>query len=122
MNISSVSGMNSASFRMDNTANNVANVNTPDFRPQRVEQVETAPAAPAPAAQAPAAARAPATAPTDTYEPGTGTAAYNAGTNERPDLANDMTNMVADRNAYEANAQTVRAQANVAGTAIDLMG
>ena len=111
MNISSnapISGMNAASLRQDNIAHNVANVNTPDFRAQRIEQTETV--------SRPAQAQA-----TDTYEPGSGTAAYAAGT-DRPDLARDMTDMVTVQNAYTANAESARVQNEVAGTAIDLVG
>jgi flagellar hook protein FlgE len=107
--------MNAAQLRMDNIANNVANVNTQDFQPQRLQQTETAPPASAPAAR-------------DTYEPtaaaqavGAGTEVYSAGT-ERPDLARDMTDMVTQRNSYEANAQTARVQNSVIGTTMDLLG
>jgi flagellar basal-body rod protein FlgC len=106
-----VSGMQAAQLRLDNTANNVANVNTENFRPQRIEQAETTRQT-QPAAQP---AR-------DTFEATTaGTAAYNAGTTE-PDLARDMTDMVTERNTYSANAAAIRAQDEVTGTTIDLVG
>jgi flagellar basal-body rod protein FlgC len=109
-----VSAMNAAQLRLDNTAHNVANVNTENFRPQRVEQAETTRQAQQPAQPA-----------RDTFEAtaagaNAGTAAYNAGTTE-PDLARDMTDMVAERNTYSANAAAIRAQDEVTGTTIDLV-
>ena len=111
--------MNAASMRMDNIAHNVANVNTQDFAPQRLQQTEAAPAARSGAA-------------VDTYEPtstaaaqsrnvGTGTEAYAAG-NEQPDLARDMTDMNTQRNAYSANAQVTRVQDSVIGQTLNLLG
>jgi flagellar hook protein FlgE len=117
MNISSassLSGMQAASLRVDNVANNVANVNTQDFRPQRIEQTETASAR----------------AGRDSYEPGTaarvdrasgnGTEAYAAGRQE-PDLARDMTDLTTQRNAYSANAAAAGVQNETARTTIDLV-
>jgi len=111
----SVSGMAAASLRLDNTANNVANVNTQNFAPRRIEQTETA------AARAPRQAQA-----RDTYEPttearGTGTEAYAAGTQER-DLARDMTDLATQRNTYDANLRTARAVNETVGAVIDLAG
>jgi len=124
MNISApASGMNAAQLRMDNIANNVANVNTQNFEPQRLQQTESAPAS-ARGAAAPAQ---------DTYESttgggaelnrnvGTGTEVYAAGT-EQPDLARDMTDMTTQRATYEANAQVARVQNSVIGTTMDLLG
>jgi flagellar basal-body rod protein FlgC len=101
--------MSAAQLRLDNTAHNLANANTQNFRPQRIEQVETT--------------RQPQTVqqPRDTFEPtNAGTAAYNAGRGEQ-DLATDMTDMITERNTYSANAATIRAQDEVTGTTIDLV-
>jgi len=113
MNISSsaaVSGMEAASLRLDNTAHNVANVNTREFKPQRLAQAETAQSTQQ--TQTPRGA--------DTYEAGAGTRVYSAGT-EQKDLAQDMTDLKTERNSYAANARTVQVQNEVLGTTIDLV-
>jgi len=120
MNISSsapVSGMKAASLQVDNTAHNVANVNTRGFAPHRLEQAETVQRTQdAQQAQTPRGVQTGA----DTYEPGAGTRVYSAGT-EQPDLARDMTDLTTERNSYTANARTVQVQNEVLGTTIDLV-
>ncbi|MCL2220106.1 MAG: flagellar basal body protein [Chitinispirillia bacterium] len=127
MNISApVSGMNAAQLRMDNVANNVANVNTQGFEARRLQQAETAPAqATAAPQQDTFESTTTGTTATTAAQPsqtvGTGTEAYAAGA-EPPDLARDMADMATQRNTYSANAQATRVQNSVIGQTINLLG
>jgi flagellar basal-body rod protein FlgC len=113
MNVSSttqVSAMRAATYRLDVTAHNVANVNTRGFRARRAEQTEVA-GGPDRAGGAP-------------RERGTGTRAYDAGTERagQPDLNKEMTDMVTERNTYKANARAERVRDRMAEETINLVG
>ena len=90
----SVSGLRAAMLHQDNTAHSIANVNTAAFVPQRLNQSETHPS---------------------------GTAVTGAKP-DTPDLNGDMTDMITNKHTYSANLKMIKAQDNMMGELIDLVG
>jgi len=91
---SSVSGLKAAVTRVDNTAHNIANTNTDDFKSQRLVQSE-------------GAAK-------DTVE-------LSAVGQNAQDLTQDITNLMSDQHSYGANLKMISMKNDMVGTTIDLV-
>ena len=97
-----LSGMQASSFRLDVTANNVANVNTPGFSESRVVQTDIAPQGVRIAAlsSVPNADR----------------------TTSNTDLAEQMVALKTDSDSFTANAKVFKVKDRMLGTLLDMMG
>jgi len=91
---SSVSGLRAAVARVDNVANNVANVNTEGFQPQRVVQSE-------------GAAR--------------DSVSLSVVGQHAQDLAQDMTELMSSARSYDANLRVISMKNNMIGETINLI-
>lgn len=91
-----LSGVRSASFGLAVTANNVANVNTPDFRAQRLDFEEGA--------------------------PGSGPLRETPGLRESSnvDLAVEITNLQVQSGAYRANLKVIQTADEILGATLDM--
>lgn len=101
VNSMGLSGMNTAALGMAVSANNVANVNTKDFKAKRMEQEDLAQGGTRPAAIR------------ESEEPSTP-----EGSNV--DLASEFTNQITQSGAYKANLKVIEAQNQLLGTALNL--
>lgn len=143
----SLSGMQVNQFRMDVTANNVANVNTNNFRASTVSTADSAyingvgtgaqvtgtsptyapprpgqatmNAAAAPASNAANNTNAAANARQTDMTTGSGNA---YGANNNVNMVSEMTNMRSAQNAYNSNVTMARTQNDVSRTLMDLRG
>jgi flagellar hook protein FlgE len=95
------SGMQVSLTRHEITANNVANVNTPAYEQMSARQAEVSPQG----VRISGIVRTP-----DANPAGSGT-----------DLAEQMTNMVVDKNTLSANAKVLKVQDRMIGEVIDLI-
>jgi flagellar hook protein FlgE len=98
------SGMRDACVRLDVTANNIANVNTPGFVPSQVVSAEVPQGGVAPVATVGA--------------PGLADPTLASGT----DLATEMVDLVVARIAFSTNARVFGAAADLYRTLFDLVG
>ena len=96
-----LSGMNAAALGISVAAHNVANANTKDFRAQRLEQEDLAQGGTRPAALV------------ESREPV-------APEGSNVDLATEMTSLIGQGGAYQANLKVIQAQDQMLGTAMDL--
>jgi flagellar hook protein FlgE len=101
VNAMGLSGMSTAALGMAVSANNVANVNTKDFKAKRMEQEDLAQGGTRPAAIR------------ESQEPP-------APEGSNVDLASEMTNQISQSGAYKANLKMVEAQNQLLGTALNL--
>ncbi len=101
VNAIGLSGMNAAALGVAVTANNVANVNTRDFKAQRLDQEDLAQGGTRPAALR------------ESQEP-------MAPEGSNVDLASEMTNLISQGGAYQANVKALQTQDQMLGTAMDL--
>jgi flagellar basal-body rod protein FlgC len=120
-----MSAIQANQFRLDVSANNVANVNTNEFRASEVAATDSAyvnsigtgvrvaatysPPRPAPMA-------------IDTANAGAGPIAQGMIEQSNTDLVTEMTNQMNSRNAYSANVAAGRTQMDVSQTLLDLVG
>ena len=89
-----LSGLNAASLHLQSSAHNIANLQTPDFRRQQVQQ---------------------------RAEPGGGVSVSLARADVHGDaLAEDIVNQMQASVVYRANAQTLRVQRDLLGTLLDV--
>lgn len=105
------SGLRAAQLRMDVSANNVANANTPGFKPQSVQQ-EAAPG------QGGVSARVGRPAP----EPATGAPASELGERAAPSgtsLEGEAVEQIASSYAFTANLQVLRTNDRMMGSLLD---
>jgi flagellar hook protein FlgE len=96
-----LSGVNAAALGIAVTANNVANVNTKDFKAKRLEQADLAQGGTRPAGLS------------ESQEP-----PVPEGSNV--DLASEFTNLIAQGGAYQANLKVIETQNQMLGAAMDL--
>ena len=103
MDVNSIglSGMNAAALGIAVTANNVANVSTPDFKAQRLEQEDLAQGG---------------TRPSSLRESQEGSAPEGSNV----DLASEFTNLISQGDAYQANLKVLQTQSQMLGTVMDL--
>ncbi|MDR2390821.1 MAG: flagellar basal body protein [Planctomycetota bacterium] len=118
----SMSAIRANQFRLDVSANNVANVNTSEFRASEVAATDAAYVN-----SIGAGVRIAATYASPRQGPATIDAAAGAtsqGTLEQSntDLVTEMTNQMNSRNAYTANIAAGRTQMDVSQTLLDLVG
>jgi flagellar basal body rod protein FlgG len=98
----SASGMANAMRRFEVTANNVANINTDGYQAARAKSVET----PGGGARVAAITR-------GGFPPIPG--------RSNVDLATELTHMIFDRNAFQANAGAFRAQNQMTGELLNIL-
>ncbi len=103
MDVNSIglSGLNAAALGVSVTANNIANVNTKDFKAQRLDQEDLAQGGTRPAALR------------ESQEP-----PMPEGSNV--DLASEFTNLITQSGAYQANLKVLQTQSQMLGSALDL--
>ncbi|MDR1521001.1 MAG: flagellar basal body protein [Planctomycetota bacterium] len=116
----SASALQTNQFRLDVSANNVANVNTDNFRASRVATSDNAYVNSIGTGTRVAATYAPnrPASPAATYADAGQAGAEQSNT----DLAVEMTNQMNFRNAYSANAAMGRTENEVSQTLLDLVG
>ncbi len=103
MDVNSIglSGVNTVALSIGVTANNVANVNTKDFKAQRLEQEDQVQGGTRPATLR------------ESQEPP-------APEGSNVDLAFETTNLITQSGAYQANLKVLQTQNQMLGTAMDL--
>lgn len=114
----SLSAMNAFGTGVNTTAHNVANINTDGFNPQ-VTNYQSGPNDQGVRANVQPGFK---TTDTATFSPealqAAGAAQVNQGSNV--ELGREMTNLITDQRAFEANAKTIATGDSMLGTAIDL--
>lgn len=92
-----LTGMSSADAKLDATANNIANLDTPGYTPTQPDLVSLSDNA------------------------GVAVAGYSPDSNGGPDLPTELVNLKQSATLYKANAQVVRASDQMLGTLLDVM-
>jgi len=106
----SVSGIVAAATKLQANANNVANANTNGYQTQRVDLIESSAGVKARTASVDAPSRADAAANSNRTSPSPPSDVK---------LADEMVNMVANENFYQANMQALKAADDMMGTLLD---
>jgi flagellar basal-body rod protein FlgC len=106
----SASALNAFQTRQNVTANNIANMNTPGFSPDRVDMQEDANGGVRASVRQ-----------TSQPEPDAGSNPAMEAQTSGTDLTQEMVDMIATENAYDANAVTLAGQASLQGRLINEM-
>jgi flagellar hook protein FlgE len=106
--------LNAFRKKLDVTANNIANVNSDEFKKSRTALTENANGGVRPTVQT---VETPGT-PKETYKNG----AVTETTSSNVDLTEELTNLIPTRAGYEANLKTIHVSDEMMGSLLDILG